>query len=150
MFGTRCLLFVVAVTVAGCAGSMGTPIPGPSMPVSEARRLGFTTPATSFDGRYQTQIRSTGSFGGGKDASRWCESPGQPVITVTDGAFTYAVPHPNVPGNATPVFTATVNEDGAFSGSIVAGTMSGQIRGTQIEGRIDGSSCLYEFSGRRV
>ena len=72
------------------------------------------------------------------------------MITVANGQFTYAVPHPNVPGNATPVFPATLAADGSFYGEIVAGSMSGSVSGAHIQGKIDGSACLYEFSGDRV
>lgn len=125
--------------LAGCAGPMGT------MHTDTVT----AAPVTAFDGSYRTTIRSTRSFGSSM-ASAWCESPGQPVVTITGGAFTYAVPHPNVPGNATPVYPATLTEDGSFSGQIVAGTLTGRVNGTHIEGKIDGSACLYEFSGDRI
>jgi hypothetical protein len=42
-------------------------------------------------------------------------------------------------------------EDGSFfTGEIIAGTISGQVQGTRIEGRIDGSACLYAFAGNRM
>ena len=125
--------------LAGCAGPMGT----------LHTNTVTTAPVTAFDGSYQTTLRSTESFGS-KMVSAWCESPGQPVVTIANGAFTYAVPHPNVPGNATPVFTARLSDDGSFSGQIVAGTLIGHISGTQITGTIDGSACIYELSGARA
>ena len=108
-----------------------------------------TQPVTSFDGSYRSTIRVTGSLGSGRDTSGWCQSPGQPIVTVTNGQFSYAVPHPNVPGNATPVYPATMREDGSFYGEIVAGTISGSVRGTHMQGKIDGSACIYDFSGDR-
>ena len=78
------------------------------------------------------------------------KSPGQPVVTIANGQFIYAVPHPKVPGKATPAYPATMAEDGSFTGEIIAGTISGQVQGTRIEGRIDGSACLYAFAGNRM
>lgn len=136
--------------VGGCAGSMGTMRPGPSVPASEAATISVVAPpVTAFDGTYRVKIRTTGSFGAVSTTTSWCDSPGQPIITVANGQFTYKVSHPNVPGDASPVFPATVAADGSFSGQIVAGSIAGSIQGTHIEGRIDGSACLYAFSGNR-
>ncbi len=129
----------LALVIGGCAGPMG-PIRGNSPP---------TPPVTAFDGSFRTPIHSVSSFGAAQTTA-WCESPGQPTITVAEGRFTYGVPHPNVPGNATPIYPATMAEDGSFHGEIVSGTISGQIRGNHIEGRIDGSACIYTFAGDRV
>jgi hypothetical protein len=125
--------------IGGCAGPMGqirsdTPAP---------------PPVTSFDGTYRTTIRVANSFGVAQTTA-WCESPGQPVVTISNGQFIYAVPHPNVPGEATPAFPATMAEDGTFYGQVIGGTISGQVQGTRMEGRIDGSACLYAFAGNRM
>ena len=131
---------VLMLLIAGCAGPMG-PIrvsQAPPPPV-----------VTAFDGTYQTTIRSLRSFGAAQETS-WCDSPGQPVVTVRNGKFTYAVPHPNVPGNATPNYPATIAPDGTFFGQVIEGTLNGQVQGTHIEGRIDGSACIYAFSGNRT
>jgi hypothetical protein len=72
------------------------------------------------------------------------------MITVANGQFNYAVPHPNVSGTPTPVFPASIAPDGSFSGQIIVGSISGRVSGTSIEGRIDGSACIYTFSGSRV
>lgn len=143
-------LGMLLFTISGCAGSMGSVRPGPSVPAAQAATIIVTPPVTSFDGTYSNTLRLTSSFGSGKDTYGWCDSPGQPIITVANGQFSYAVPHPNIPGEATPRFPATVKEDGTFYGEIVAGTLSGSIRGSRIEGRIDGSACLYAFTGGRV
>lgn len=135
----RSLASCICLALAGCAGSMGTMHTDTMV----------TPPVTAFDGSYRTTLRSTESFGSSAETA-WCESPGQPVVTITNGGFTYAVPHPNIPGNATPLFTATVAEDGSFAGKIVAGTLTGQISGSRITGQIDGSACMYELSGERT
>jgi hypothetical protein len=64
--------------------------------------------------------------------------------------FSYAVPHPNVPGNATPNFPATLASDGSFTGQIIAGSISGRVEGNRIQGHIDGSACIYDFTGNRT
>lgn len=130
---------VLMLFFSGCAGPMGTVGSGPP---PEAV-------VTSFDGSYRNRIREMRSFGQAQ-ATAWCDTPGQSIITVAKGQFAYAVPHPNVPGNATPTFPATIAPDGSFSGQIIAGTISGRIEGTHIEGRIDGSACVYAFAGERI
>lgn len=139
MLQVRLWPLVLMLTIAGCAGSMGEPKVDTTM----------AQPVTAFDGSYRSTIRSTGSFGASQ-ANSWCDLPGQPIITVANGQFSYAVPHPNVPGNPTPTFPATMAPDGSFFGQVVSGTISGQVRGTHIEGKIDGSACLYAFSGDRM
>jgi hypothetical protein len=129
----------LALLVSGCAGSMGTMHSGLPPPPH----------VTSFDGSYRNTIHVTDSFGVAQTTS-WCDSPGQHIITVANGQFSYAVPHPNVPGQATPAFPATMAQDGSFYGQVVGGTISGRVQGTRIEGRIDGSACLYTFVGHRT
>jgi len=129
----------LALIIGGCAGSMGTvpPIPPPVPPV------------TAFDGSYRNTLRAVNSFGSAQILP-WCETPGQPVITVAKGQLTYTVPHPSILGNPSPMFVATVAPDGTFYGEVIAGIVSGQIQGSQIQGKIDGSACIYRFSGNRV
>jgi hypothetical protein len=124
--------------LAGCAGSMGTIHVDPA-----------TLPVTAFDGTYSDTIRVTSALDEVKGES-WCVTPGQPIITVANGQFTYAVPHPNAPGNATPTFQATMAKDGTFIGQANDGIISGQIIGTHIEGTINGSACIYAFAGDRM
>ena len=142
-------LALVSITV-GCAGPLGTLRPGPSMTASEGATFTVIPPATAFDGSYANTLRLAQSFGGGKDVNEWCTSPGQPLITVENGQFTYSVSHPNVPGNATPIYPAIMAADGSFYGAITAGVISGRVSGKQIEGKIDGSACVYAFSGNRI
>jgi hypothetical protein len=133
-------LTVLMLVLGGCAGPMGPIRINPTPP---------PPPVTSFDGAYRDTIRSVRSFGADQ-ATSWCESPGQPLITVQNGQFSYAVPHPNVPGNATPNFPATIASDGSFTGQIIAGSIFGHVQGNHIQGRIDGSACIYEFTGNRT
>jgi hypothetical protein len=136
MAQVRLCPIVAMLMIAGCAGPMGT-IHTDTVP----------TPAvTAFDGTYRSTIRVTKGFG----QTSWCDSPGQPVITVANGQFSYAVPHPNVPGNPTPSYLASFAQDGTFYGQVVSGTISGQVRGTHMEGSIDGQGCVFAFTGDRI
>ena len=136
MAQVRLCPIVAMLMIAGCAGPMG-PIHTDTVP----------TPAvTAFDGTYRSTIRVTKGFG----QTSWCDSPGQPVITVANGQFSYAVPHPNVPGNPTPSYLASFAQDGTFYGQVVSGTISGQVRGTRMEGSIDGQGCVFAFTGDRI
>ena len=89
---------------------MGTINPGPAP----------TPPSAAFDGSYRSSIRITGGSASAQGQG-WCQTPGQPVINVRDGEFSYALPHPNVPGGPTPVFQAAMAPDGSFSGQHVEG-----------------------------
>ena len=129
---------VLMLMVAGCAGSMGVIRPDSA-----------TASVTAFDGSYRNTISIAASATVAKGTS-WCETPGQPVITVLNGQFGYAVPHPNMPDNPTPTFQATVAHDGSFLGRSNSGTISGQVRGTNIEGIIQGVGCRYTFAGNRM
>jgi len=129
---------VLTLMLAGCAGPMGT-------------IHGNTTnaPVTAFDGSYQSTIRVTGVAPEAK-GSNWCDTPGQPIITVANGQFSYAVPHPNAPSNMTSNFSASMAQEGSFSGQGVGGTISGTVHGIHIEGSINGQGCIYAFSGDRT
>ncbi|HEY2616375.1 MAG TPA: hypothetical protein VGI78_03455 [Acetobacteraceae bacterium] len=128
---------IVLLMIGGCAGSLGTIHNNPSPP-----------PVTSFDGSYRSTIRSTRPFAG--QMNTWCDSPGQPIITVENGQFTYTVPHPNLSVGLVTAFPATIAQDGSFHGEITTGTISGRIDGTHMDGRIDGSACIYAFTGDRI
>jgi hypothetical protein len=130
--------FVPIIVIAGCAGSMGITRPTPA-----------ATLVTDFDGSYRNTIAVSGTQGKMMEPG-WCDSPGQPVITVANGHFSYAVPHPNIPGNATPVFQATMAQDGSFSGRVNDGFLYGHVHGTRLEGSIDGVSCRYAITGEKV
>jgi hypothetical protein len=96
---------IVLLMIGGCAGSLGTIHNNPSPP-----------PVTSFDGSYRSTIRSTRPFAG--QMNTWCDSPGQPIITVENGQFTYTVPHPNLSVGLVTAFPATIAQDGSFHGEI--------------------------------
>jgi hypothetical protein len=138
MLLVRLCPMVLMLTIAGCAGRMGT----------IHTDAAATPTVTSFDGSYQSTIRVTDTAAGAQ--GNWCESPGQPVITVANGQFSYAVPHPNVPGNPAPSFPATIAQDGSFSGQVVSGTISGRVQGTHMAGTINGQGCVYGFTGERM
>jgi hypothetical protein len=126
---------------------MGTPRPGLSVRADQVESANQTTPpVTAFDGSYHNSIRVVTSFGSAQNTT-WCDSPGQPLIVIEGGQFSYRVPHPNVPGEASPVFPAIVAADGTFYGQITLGSIYGQIRDGHIQGRIDGSACVYGFAG---
>jgi hypothetical protein len=133
------LCSMALLMISGCAGQTPVPQSNPGPP----------PPVTSLDGSYRSTIRVTGMSGQAK-GTNWCDTPGQPVITVSNGQFNYAVPHPNVPGNPTPVFAATIAPDGSFSGTANNGTISGKASGTHIDGSIDGEGCAYAITGDRM
>ena len=124
--------------LGGCAGSMGPVISPPPAP----------PPVTAYDGVYRNRIQVLGSFNSDQ-VSPYCQTPGRPVITVSNGELTYAVPHPDIIGNPTPTYVAEMAADGSFHGPLVAGIMSGQVQGNRIEGKIDGAACLYTFTGNK-
>jgi hypothetical protein len=134
-----CPVMILYLMVTGCAGPMGV-IHGGAVPAAAVR---------SFDGSYSSTIRVTSSADAAKGTA-WCDTPGQPIVTVANGQFSYALPHPNVPGNATTSFPATMAQDGSFSGQVVDGTISGQVKGTHMEGSINGQACVYTFAGDRI
>ena len=130
---------LLPLMIIGCAGPMGT-IHGEAP---------TTVAVTTYDGAYSSTIRVTSTAEGARGTGL-CDSPGQPVVTVANGQFSYAVPHPNVLGSMTPSFPATMAQDGTFYGQVMYGTISGQVNGGHMEGRIDGQGCVYAFSGERI
>jgi len=125
----------VMLLTAGCAGSMGTIHTNPA-PV----------PVATFDGSYRDTIRIASTT----VVAFWCDTPGQPFITVANGQFTYVVPHINVIGSPAAMFPAVMAPDGSFQGNTNDGVITGHIDGTHIEGRLDGEVCIYTFSGERT
>ncbi len=132
--------------VSACTVSPGLAAPTGT---AGAANMMAAAPVTTFDGSYRTTVRVVGSFGGNKNMD-WCQTSGQLIVTIKNGEFTYDVPHSKAPRMERSEFPATFAADGSFYGQVVAGTMYGQVRGTHLEGRIDGSMCLYAFSGDRT
>ncbi len=136
----RVKLFSMAVLlmIAGCAGPMG-PVRSSSTAAS----------VNAYDGSYQVSIGVTAMAAEAK-GTNWCDTPGQPVLTVANGQFNYSLEHPNVPGNMTTSFAATMAQDGSFSGQSMDGSIKGQVSGSHIDGSINGQGCVYAFSGDRM
>jgi hypothetical protein len=137
MLQVRLGMTVLLLMIGGCAGSLGTIHSNPPPP-----------PVTTFDGSYRSTIHAIRPFAG--QMNTWCDSPGQPIITVENGQFTYTVPHPNLSVGLVTAFPATIAGDGSFHGEITTGTISGRIDGTHMDGKIDGSACIYAFVGDRI
>jgi hypothetical protein len=135
---------VLLLTVAGCDVV--------SVPYSH----GPVTPATTFDGAYRSGIVLT-SWSDTVPYT-WCQTPGQPIITVANGEFNYAVVQPGYPVNVTPSFQAAMSPNGAFAGLGDDGTghvwhrlqITGYVQGTHMEGRIYGANCTYAFAADRM
>jgi hypothetical protein len=138
--GYWAMSIALPLVLIGCT-SVEPPPPQVSEPAPVVR---------TFDGPYRNTIRVV-SRAASSQVNAWCQTPGQPVISIENGHFTYTVTHPNVPRNATVVFSATVSSDGSFSGQEgTAGTMTGRITGSHISGEIVGSACRYAFAGERT
>ena len=101
-------------------------------------------PAVSWDGTYRGTVQITG-LGSGMQR-QWCETDPAMVVQVTGNSFTYSMPHPNAPGNPTPVYPASIAPDGTFHTEIGSGVMNGQVIGGHMSGTISGSACVYAFS----
>jgi hypothetical protein len=138
MFQVRLCSVALVLMIAGCVDP--APVQQTKAPPSSL---------TSFDGSYRNTIRVTGTAGEAK-GTNWCETPGQPIIRVSSGQFSYAIPHPNVPGNPTPIFQAVMSQDGSFTGQANNGTIAGKVSGPSLQGTINGEGCIYAFTGDRM
>jgi hypothetical protein len=121
MFQSRLCTMVLLLMIGGCAGSMGTIHTVPPPP-----------PVTSFDCSYRSTIHSARLSSAPQLLDTWCQTPGQPIITVENGQFTYTVRHPNISVTLDLTFPATMTQDGSFYGEIITGSISGRIDGTRI------------------
>ncbi len=137
---------VLVLMIAGCTAPIEVPYSEPAM-----------VPATAFDGSYRAGILPT--YASVDIPYSWCDTPGQLFITVANGQFSYAVRQPYFPpGDVTPVFYAAIAQDGSFVGLGDDGTghvfrwlrIYGQVRGTHMEGTIEGVKCKYIFIGDRT
>lgn len=124
-----------------------------------AKRRGCrgSPPAVSFDGRYEGSVQVASSASGTDPHA--CETEPQISLTVKNNSFVYAQRHPRVAGTApglteektTAVYNAAISPEGIISGtSATSGTMSGQVTGSHMSGRISGLLCGYTFSADRV
>lgn len=129
---------ILLLMIAGCAGPMG-----------QIHTDTSTSTVTSFDGSYRSTIHVSATAGAAKGTT-WCETPPEAIIAVSNGQFSYPVPHPNAPAGMTPIFQAIIAQDGTFSGQAAGGTISGRLSGSHMEGNIDGQACLYAFTGDRM
>jgi hypothetical protein len=130
-------LIVTAATVlalAGCTPQPAPPMPAPANP-------------SAWDGTYRGTIRLT-QLGPGLQKD-WCETEPKMEVIVADGGFSYAVSHPNAPGNPTSVYVGVVRPDGSVSAQLVSGVMTGNVTGTQMTGTISGAGCIYAFALNR-
>ena len=138
-FGCHALTAVVAViAIAGCSPPPQSVSSGSTAP----------PPAVSWDGAYSGTVQITG-LGSGIQR-QWCETDPQMAVQVSGNKFSYAMPHPNTPGNPTMVYSSSIAPDGSFRSDIGTGVMSGRVTGTQMTGLIDGSSCVYSFTMDRT
>ena len=102
-------------------------------------------PMPSFDGLYSGSIRIRNvSSSSPRD---WCETTPTMRIEVRNNGFNYAMSHPNVMGNPSPVYSAYIYPDGSIRSvpGIVAGIVTGQATGNRMEGAISGLGCEYAF-----
>jgi hypothetical protein len=142
--GPKALASVVIVSaIAGCVTS--NPLPAPAAQ---------TIAPVAFDGTYRGSIRLTSSGISGGQTS-WCDTPPAISLSLQKGSFNYVLVHPNVPKDSaysmSPNFAVTVAPDGSFTASSQNGEaqMVGQITGSHLVGRIDGSACGYAFTADR-
>jgi len=135
--GIRVSVLVGAVALAEWA----------SGPKTQPGGAATSAPAVSWDGTYRGTIQITGL--GSSVQRNWCETDPQMVVQVTGNSFTYAMPHPNVPDDPTPVYSTTIAPNGVFRSEIGSGVISDQVVGSHMFGIIDGSACVYAFSADR-
>ncbi len=136
MFPTMILI----LAAAGCS----KPAPVESQPEAQTAQT-----VTAFDGSYRNTIRPINSAASAK-GTNWCDTPGQPVIVVRNGAFSYSVPHPNIPDKPATTYPVSIKPDGSFFVQTFDGTVSGTVQGGHMEGKIDGIACGYAFTGDRM
>lgn len=105
-------------------------------------------PAVAVNGSYMATIALTDMAPGFQ--KQWCDTKPTAPITVVDNAFRYAMAHPGMPGNPTPVYEVQIKEDGTFRVENEAGVMLGSSDGTAIKAKINGTVCYYDFSAQRL
>ncbi|MDR3531319.1 MAG: hypothetical protein P4L90_12305 [Rhodopila sp.] len=134
---------ILIAAMSGCATSGPPPTSPPA-----------TAAPVSFDGSYQGTIRLT-SEASTSVQNNWCDTPPVMSVSVQNGAFSYVMPHPNLPQgqdhSLSLTFAVTVAPDGSFDASTVNGgaEMTGHITGSRMVGQINGSGCGYAFTADR-
>jgi hypothetical protein len=133
----RLRMLALATIVCACSNAQPPP-PAPAQP------------AVSYDGRYVGTIRLVSTVAG----QNWCETPPSLTVVVNGNAFSYTLPHPNLPHEAfyNPNFAIHVAPDGSFrgpGGDLDYASMAGRIAGTHMTGQIEGADCSYEFAADR-
>ena len=84
--------------------------------------------------------------------SDWCATTPTVRFAVNNNSFAFAMPHPNIPGNATVNWSVYIDPDGSLHGQAGAdlGQMTGRVTGTRMDGLINGSGCEYTFTADRA
>ena len=139
MSQSRLCTMVLLLMIGGCAGSMGTihsnPPPRRPSPRSTAHTAArFKSARLSSHPSLILGVRRRANR-----SSRW-RTGSSPTRCRT----------PTSPSVWTLTFPATIAQDGSFYGEITIGTISGRVDGTHMEGKIDGSACVYDFTGDRI
>ena len=131
------LLAASGMLVSSCSGS------------TYLREGSAPRPIPSFDGLYSGSIRIRNVSSA--SPSDWCKTTPAVRIEVRNNGFNYAMSHPNLMGNPTPVYSAFIYPDGSIRSvpGTVDGIVTGQVTGTRMEGAISGLGCEYAFTAYR-
>jgi hypothetical protein len=137
--GLTCL--ALASALCACESRMEPPPTAPA------------PPALSFDGTYKLSVQVTGIASGGQIS--WCDTTPAVALQVTNNAFTYEQPHPNVPaqggGSTTTIYSVSIAPDGTIRGtSSNGGVLRGQVTGNRMSGSISGIGCYYNFTAEKA
>jgi hypothetical protein len=140
-----CLAF--CVTIGAC-----TTQPAPKATGSTA------SSSMSFGGRYEGSVQVSGAAAGG--TVRECATNPRLLLEVTNNAFTYVQPHPNVANTSpslteeatTATYKATISSNGSIQGNSgnLDGTIQGTVSGSHMSGTITGALCYYTFTADRI
>ena len=126
-------------------------------PSPSASPAGGVSQISSYDGHYQGTVQATAA-GSGIDPAQ-CATDSRIAFDVSNGRFVYDQTHPRVAGtspgltaaNTTTAYTATIAPNGTFSGgSERGGTIFGTIKGSHMNGDVQGLLCRYSFFADRI
>ncbi|MBV8526125.1 MAG: hypothetical protein JOY71_29125 [Acetobacteraceae bacterium] len=79
----------------------------------------------------------------------WCQTDPNFRLQVWNSYLNYAMPHPNVPGMATPIYSGYIYSDGSLRAQSDEGIMLGHVTGAHMQGVINGMGCDYTFAADR-